>query len=684
MRLEGRDLVNLLASPRSVAVIGASSDPGRLSGRPLHYLTSLGFSGSLYAVNARADLPGVPTVRTVSDLPAGEVDVALVALPAASVVGALREAEAIGVRAAVVIGSGFEDRQGAARQELDRFATESEMRLIGPNCVGTLGVDSASYLTFSSVLQQDVPRPGRIGLVTQSGALGNSLLQTLIRRHVGLHQWFSTGNEVDAGAIELTVGLLERPGVNAVGVFLEGVTDASWLGRLDTVMRETGKPLFVLKAAHSASGRKAAAGHTGRVVGSSDASDAILTEMDVRLVSTIGELADALVLAGASPQLRTTVRPRVAVVSVSGAAGVIGADRVAQDARVAMAEPHPGLPLDPRLHVANPLDVPFIGETGVFSDALIAVGSSPGVDVVVAVESSLAHERDELVAKLVAAQTAVPLVLTSLSEDDPIPRELTRQLSEGGIAYLPTVERAISAVGVTAARDRRPVAALSSDDRGASDEHAGAGVLRGLEWVADRLPAGTPWAEWRVLTSSEDNAGADAARASFGLPIVVKAAGRTIEHRTDLGAVAVARSDAELADALIRVGEVCAAHGDAVMLQVVAAPGFELLVAVMDDPEFGPVAYVRPGGTFAEMLSGQAVVWHGWPRERRRDVLARSRVGELLTNYRGGPRYDLEALEALVSDCLDAVAGHELAFLELNPVLVHARGVTLIDAVGRS
>jgi hypothetical protein len=186
------------------------------------------------------------------------------------------------------------------------------------------------------------------------------------------------------------------------------------------------------------------------------------------------------------------------------------------------------------------------------------------------------------------------------------------------------------------------------------------------------------------LTSSEDNAGADAARASFGLPIVVKAAGRTIEHRTDLGAVAVARSDAELADALVRVGEVCAAHGDAVMLQAVAPLGFELLVAVIDDPEFGPVAYVRPGGTFAEMLSGQAVVWHGWPPERRRDVLARSRVGELLTNYRGGPRYDLEALEALVSDCLDAVAGHELAFLELNPVLVHARGVTLIDAVGRS
>jgi acetate---CoA ligase (ADP-forming) len=683
MRLEGRDLVDLLANPASVAVIGASSDPDRLSGRPLHYLRSLGYGGSLYAVNARADLPGVPTVRAVSDLPIGEIDVALVALPARSVVAALREAEAIGVRAAVVIGSGFEDRLAAPRKELDRFAAESELRLIGPNCVGTLGVAHASYLTFSSVLQQEVPKAGRIGLVTQSGALGNSLLQTLIRRHVGLHQWFSTGNEVDAGAIELTVGLLERDGVDAVGVFLEGVTDAPWLGRLDDVIRETGKPLFVLKAAHSDSGRRAAAGHTGRIVGSSDASDAILAEMQVRLVSTVGELADALVLAGVSPRLRTTVRPRVAVVSVSGAAGVIGADRIAQEDRLRMAEPEAGLPLDARLHVANPLDVPFIGETGVFSDAVIAVGSSPDVDVVVAVESSLAHERDELVAKLVASQATIPLVLTSLSEDDPIPRELTSQLSEGGIAYLPTVERAVAAVAASSSRTRY-VDVPPADPRESPEEPVDPGILRGLEWIADRLPADTPWAGWTVLDALGDPAAVESAVSILGLPLVVKAAGRTIEHRTELGAVRIARSEEELVAALAQVGEVCAGHGDVVLLQRFASSGFEVLVSVLDDPEFGPVAFLRPGGTFAELLTGQAVLWHGWPRDRRRDVLARSRVGELLTGYRGGLHYDVDALEDTVAALLALVASGDVAFLELNPVLVHERGLTLIDAVGRS
>ncbi|GAA4727836.1 acetate--CoA ligase family protein [Nocardioides endophyticus] len=682
MRLEGEALVELLASPKSVAVIGASADRTRLSGRPLDYLSRLGYSGALYAVNARSDLPGVPTVRGVSELPAGEVDVALVALPAAAAVQALRDAERVGVRAAVVIGSGFEDRGAQARQELDEFVAGSAMRVIGPNCVGTLGVPAASYLTFSSVLQNEIPLPGRVGLVTQSGALGNSLLQTLIRRHVGLHQWFSTGNEVDTGAVELTTGLLALDEVEAVGVFLEGVTDPAWLGRLDEAIRRTAKPLFVLKAAQSDSGRRAAAGHTGRIVGSSDAADAILREMGARLVSSIAELADALVLAGVGSKLAGSPRPRVSVVSVSGAAGVIGADRVAQDGRLRMAEPGRGVPLDPRLHFANPLDVPFIGETEVFTDTLVAVASGSDSEVVIGVESSLAHEREELVAKVSTAATHQPIVLTSLSEDDQIPVALTLELSRAGIAYLPTVERAVAAVAAVAAQE------TPEDDDGAPhppvDGDGDAGELRGLEWIAQALPAGLPWARSRVLDKPMDHAAGERAAAELGLPLVVKAAGRTIEHRTELGAVRVVRDPRELAEALPVVGEICTRHGDALMLQGFAAPGFEVLLSVLDDPEFGPVAFVRPGGTLAELLSGQTAIWHGWDADRRVDVLRRSRIGKLLAAYRGGPTYDVVRLAELVGDCLDAVGRDGLQFLEMNPVIVHERGLTLIDAVGRS
>ncbi len=676
MRLEGGDLVETLANPTSVAVVGASADPSRLSGRPLDYLTRLGYAGRLYAVNARADLPGIETVRSLRDLPHGGVDVALVAVPARAVLTALADAESIGVGAAVVIGSGFEDRDGESRRELDAFARDSRLRIIGPNCVGTLGVAASSYLTFSSVLLQDVPHPGRVGLVTQSGALGNSLLQTMIRRHVGLNQWFSTGNEVDTGAIELATGLLGRKDVDAVGLFLEGVTDPAWLGRLEIALRETGKPMFVLKAAQSASGRRAAAGHTGRIVGSSDASDAILAELGVRAVGTVADLADALVVAGVYPDLARTVRPAVSLISVSGAAGVVGADRAAQADRLTLATLDPTeVHLDERLHVSNPLDVPFINETEVFTDAVAAVAGASTVDVVVAVESSLAHDRDQLVAKLVAGSSPTSIVLTSLSEDDQIPVELTRQLSEARIAYLPTVERAVAAIAACSA-------ALPHSWRPDADDHHSpeAADLRGLEWVVEQLPEHLPWAPWQILDEGDD---ALAAADRLGIPLVAKAAGRTIVHRTELGAVRFVRDRAELELSVGAVRDVCLQHADVLMLQVAAEPGFEVLVSVVRDPEFGPVAFVRPGGTLAELMSGQTVLWSGWSDDRNLEVLRRSRIGDLLASYRGGAAYDVAALAAVLADCLTAVA-QDMTFLELNPVIVHEHGVTLVDAVARS
>lgn len=672
MRLEGRDLVQLLANPSSVAVVGASADPRRLSGRPVQYLTQLGYAGRIHAVNPRTDLPGVDTVRSLRDLSPGSVDVALITTPPGAVVQALEEAEALGVRAAVIIGSGFEDRQSEPRLRLESFAASSSLRIIGPNCVGTLGVAASSYLTFSSVLQQDVPRSGRIGLVTQSGALGNSLLQSLIRRHVGLNQWFSTGNEIDTGAVELATGLLESDGVDAVGVFLEGVTDIAWLDRLERVLRESGKPMFVLKAAQSASGRQAAAGHTGRIVGSADASNAILAEVGVRAVNTVAELADALVVAGVHPKLRLMARPSVSLVSVSGAAGVIGADRVAQDGRLQLAriEPH-DVQLDERLQLANPLDVPFIDETAAFADTVSALAAVDAVDVVVAVESSLAHDRVELVNMLVAFVPSAPMVLTSLSEDDQIDPELTRQLADADIAYLPTVERAVAAVAACA----HP--ALPAD-LGAGGHPSQTTDVRGLEWIAGRLPEDAPWSRWHVQPDNVAQAADD-----LGYPLVVKAAGRAIEHRTELGAIQFVRSASELRSAVETVEGICAEHGDAVMLQEVAAPGFEVLISVVRDPEFGPVAFVRPGGTFAELMAGQAVVWGGWDAQRRTNVLRSSRIGELLSSYRGGKTYDLDALSRLLGSCLDAVA-HDMSFLELNPVIVREDGLSLIDAVARA
>lgn len=676
MALRGPDLIQVLARPRSVAVVGASTNPRSASGRPLQYLLRYGYQGRVVPVNARQpEVGGLPAVASLAGLDHGSIEAAVIAVPAPAVMSALADAERLGVGVAVVIGSGFEDRDSTLRHQLDDFVARSDMRVIGPNCVGTLAVHSAACLTFSTVLGSGLPRLGRVGLVTQSGALGNSLLQTLIRRHVGLSQWVSSGDEADAGALELVTGLLSQDGTDAVGLFLEGLTDLDWLPRLEDVLRDGRKRLFVLKAANTSAGRRAAAGHTGRVVGSAAASHAILREAGAREVPTLSALADALVVAGTCPDLQGMRRPRLAMVSISGAAGVIGSDRLAGHERLAMAGIDPASAtllasrLDPRLRPANPLDVPFIDDTAAFAGAVGAFAASGVADVVLAVESGLAHDRHELSAKLIASREHAAIVLTSLSEDDQIPADVAESLAQAGIAYLPTVERAVDAVAACAA-DAVPAAAPPGHD-----EH-----VHGLEWAAGRLPAGFPWAPWRPVASIAELRDACA---RFGLPVVVKAAGRTITHRTEVGAVRVARDPAAAGAAYDEVRAICERLGDAVVVQQMITGGFEVMVSAVRDPEYGPVAFLRPGGTFAELMSGQAVLWGGWDRARRDRVLRASVIGQLLDGYRGGTRYDLTALGDLVSAAIAAVSG-EMSFLEMNPVLVGEDGVRVVDLIARA
>jgi acetate---CoA ligase (ADP-forming) len=572
------------------------------------------------------------------------------------------------VRAAVVIGSGFEDPDSEPRLALEVYAASSSMRIIGPNCVGTLAPGSSAYLTFSSVLRSATPRPGRIGLVTQSGALGNSLLQTLIRRNVGLAQWVSTGNEVDTGALEIVAGMLAGDNIDTVGLFLEGVTDVGWLPAIEKALQTRGKSLFVLKAAKSSAGRAAAAGHTGRLVGSADASSAILRESGAHELPTLSALADALVLASTAPVSSRPSPTRVSIVTVSGAAGVLAADAVARDPLLSMANAEDASldELDGRLARTNPVDVPFLDETETFAGVIGRLSIASGTDIVLAVESGLAHDREVLTRALVERRSSTPIVLASLSEDDPVPTEVVHQLAEAGVAYIPTVDRALGATTPPGLFD-------ANAESGSISGHS----VHGLEVVEKLVPPSFPWAPWRVL-----DAGYQSQLDNIDLPVVVKAAGRTIEHRSELGAVEIVYQRACLREAVKRVGEICLREGDVLVVQNVAPPGFEVMVSSVYDPEFGAVAFVRPGGVLAEMMDAQTVLWNAWDPGRRDAVLRSSRLGVLLDGYRGGPKYAIEKLTELVTTCLE-ISSPRVPLIELNPVVVHTHGVSVLDAVAQ-
>jgi acetate---CoA ligase (ADP-forming) len=677
----GASLVELLCAPRSVVVVGASADLTSPAGRPLAYLDRFGFEGRLQVVNRRVEsVAGLPTIASIGELEPGSAEVAVVNIPARFVPEAIAELDERGVRAAICIASGFEDEaEGEPRSELRKVLADASIRVIGPNCVGTMSVAAASYLTFSSVLQTREPKAGGAALVTQSGALGNSLLLSLLTRGAGLSTWFSTGDEIDTGALELIEGLLRRDEVSGVGLFLEGFTDVDNLAAAAAAIEATGKPVFAMKGAKTDLGRLAAGGHTGRVVGGSDVSRAMLAEAGITEVGSLEELADALVC------LDLFGRPRggrVGVVSISGGSGVIAADTVQESPTLELADlDEAGAAeaerLDERIAPSNPLDVPFLGETATFTDSVRKVARRAGVDAVVTVESHLAHEEAKLVEGLVADGGApVPTIVTYLCSDDPLSEAGVARLAEAGIATVPTPARSILALSRLA-----PDPASASDHHADSDHASPAGgAMLGLEAIA-ALPGGgrVPWAQWRVVATAEE---AGAALGELGEPVVVKAAGRTLAHRSELGAVKVGVDAAGMAAAFAAVDAVSREHGDATLVQEMSAPGFELMVAVIADPEFGPVAFVRPGGVLAELLDQQVILSNRWPRATRLRRLRESKLGEVLSGYRGGESYDLGALVDLVADVVDLVPAGDLSFLELNPVILAPDGATAVDAVG--
>jgi acyl-CoA synthetase (NDP forming) len=684
-RRQAGDLVSVTVEPGGIVVVGASSDPAKLSGRPLDYLRRFGFRGDVWVVNPRHEsVAGYPCVPSVHQVPAGRADAAIVSLPADQVTAALRELDERGVHVAVVIGSGFESGDSTARRDLLAFLADParSLRVIGPNCVGTMSPGSGAQLNFSSVLQTSEPKTGGAALVTQSGATGNGILMSLVRRGAGLSHWFSTGDELDSGALEIIAGLLPRPEVSCVGLFIEGITDIEWLPRVRWAMTECDKPVFVVKVADSDLGQLAAGGHTGRVVGSTDISRAVLAQAGFRRLETVAELTDCLV--GTEIIGRLPARCQVFGVSLSGAGGVILADRVRCSPGLSMPPPGPDLVArlstlaSDRIPITNPLDVPFLGETEVYAGLLATVSAEAGADIVLAVESSLAHDRDVLTDMLChRPREAAPVILSHLSEDDPIAPGQVGRLAGARVAIVPTPERAALLAGQLVAGPRSGAAARPLTQRAPAP--SGANQLLGLEAIADLVPAEFPWARWTKVGSMAD---AVEAAARFGLPVVVKAAGRTIAHRTELGAIEVVPDVAGLDAAYHRVAAICARYGDEIVVQEGVPPGQEILLAVIRDPEYGLAAVLRPGGTLTELLDEQVVLWHGWTPADRLAALTESRLGTLAGGYRGTRPGDLSALHQLTETALVAFGAAGLDFVEFNPVVMAPDRVRVLDALG--
>lgn len=668
-----------LLQPASIALVGASPDAGKLAGRPLSYLQRYGYRGRIHPVNPKhAQIDGVPCSATIGDLPR-DIDLALILLPASGVAQALEECARQGVAHAISIAGGFAEAGAAAEQDrLTAICRDHGIRLVGPNCVGLLHPAHGVTATFSSELRNAMPRPGKVALLTQSGALGNALLQSFNDIGLGLAYWVSTGNEADIGLLDLVEHAVQDDQVELIALYVEGFKQGSRLLELARRARSAGKAIVVLRAGRSQQGRAAAVSHTGKLAGAWKVWRDVAQQAGLISVATLDDMLDVIAAFDLYGHPSRDAATGLGVLTISGGLGVLISD-AASDVGVSIppfaASTQEALRsvLPAQMAVANPVDTAlFTNEKG-YAHCAQAVLHDPHVGTLLLVLTRLAHDYQALMPWLAqlggqARAMGKQLALSYLSSSDTLPAPDRRQLLQAGVLVLPTAERVVMALGrrATAARPL-PEPAFAAHARSASQGIA--------EFIAR---AQVPTVPEAVVTEC---AAACAFAERVGYPVVLKVVSADIAHKTEVGGVALALADA---GALERAWEqmqrsVATRAPDAVVtgysVQPMLRDGFELIVGCSIDPELGPVLMVGAGGIWAEVLDDVRFLALPASRAEITDALAQLRIAPILHGARGQPALDLDAAVTTIHAlAVQFQVDDWIAEVDLNPLLVRPQG----------
>jgi acyl-CoA synthetase (NDP forming) len=697
-RLPAGSGLDTLFAPRSVAIIGASSDQRRFGGRPIQYLLEAGFPGPIYPVNPlRSEIQGLKTYPSVADIE-GPVDCAVLAISVDATREAIEACIAKQVKTAVLYGAGFSElgAEGQARQDrLAAIARAAGLRLLGPNCMGLMNARARFYATFASALEEGVPPPGRIAVASQSGGYGGYLMKHLFRRRLGISQWVTTGNEADIDVGEALWWMAGQEETDILLGYIEGVRSNGSLIEALKRARHNCKPVVVMKVGRTAEGRAAAASHTAALTGEDQVYDAVFETYGVHRARTTDELLD---IAYALSKKRLPRGPRVGVISISGGVGVQIADYVS-DARLVMGQSPEKTQSELRALVPycsprNPIDMTGLVTTNhdimeKTLDAVLASGAFDATLIFLGITGVAPSMAGPLQQAIVNAHARFPdqLVLISITADEATLREYDAK-------GLLTFEDPSRAIAVLSALVR-----FQQTFESAAPVFPPMGAAAPLDLPADgkvnEAQAKALLAKHGIPSPREEQAKTpdEAARraAQIGFPVAVKIVSADIPHKTEYGGVALGLcSPAEVADAVQRMGETIPArlphaHIDGYLISAMVTGGVECIVGIHRDPAFGPVVTFGLGGTLVELLKDTVCRVAPISEAQARDMIGKTRTFALLEGYRGGPRYDIEALAKAVSDLSLLAAQHadQIATIEVNPLVVRPGrgGVVALDAV---
>ena len=669
-----------LFAPDRVAVVGVSRNPAKLGYRLLENVTTSGFTGAVFPVNPSGEaILGVPTVRSIEALPHG-VDLALVSLPAAAVPDAVKALAGRGVKAAVILSSGFGevDGEGAAAQgALLEAARAAGLRLVGPNCMGVYSAPAGLNGTYF----WDLPRAaGRISIVSQSGAYGGLIFRHLGGRGLGVARFVSIGNQVDVEIGEVVDWLVDDPSTGLIACFVEALRDG---GRfLAAAARAAGRtPIVMLKGGRSEAGRRAAGSHTGSLAGSWEVYRAACAATGVVLAEETEEFFDAIETLVTIPTTRPAARG-VAVVTVSGGPSVIVADTAEREGlevpaltgatRAALR----GL-LPPFAAVGNPVDLTPQVEPARIAEAVRRVLDEPSVAGVIAVNVGL--DIPAFADAIVAAAGATGKPAVAFAADVP---EIAARLRAGGVPVLSSPERAVRAwralwqARPPAARVAAPAPALGPDLRRALDTARGP-----LPYALARAlleAAGILFCREAIAT---DASTAVAAAERIGYPVVVKAEVAGLTHKTEAGGVVLDVADAAAVRAACAA--LAARTGAArFVVQERLRTGVELLLGARRDEVFGPVVVLGTGGVLAEALRDVSVRLAPLGEGEAESMLDEGARARLLAGPRGRPPIDRRALVRMIHGVAGLVASEpRILEVDVNPLIADGAAIVAVDAL---
>jgi len=700
-----RSLSALLA-PKSIAVVGASDDFGRIGGMLIKYLLKFGYRGEIYPVNPKyEEIAGIQCYPNVRNLPE-TADTALIAVAAKLVPESLRECAERGIKTAIVYSAGFAEtgEEGRRKQEeLREVIRQGEMKVCGPNCIGIVNFTEDIAMSFSGFLEADRLVSGNVGFVSESGALGGSIVNRAQDRNIGFSYFISTGNEADLDLTDFMAFLVDDANTQVIMAYVEGIRDSEKFTRVVKRALEMGKPIVLLKVGETEGGKRVAATHTGSLTGSDAVYAAAFEQYGVIRVEDYDDLIETAMLFSKSKLPKGN---RVGILTGTGGGAIILADKIAQHglglpALSQFTQEQLSQKVESFATVGNPMDLTgqLYSQPETFKNVIQLFAQDENIDIVTVAISMVPGERAKARATyIIDAAKAVDKPFVSWWAAGKLSEPAFKLLDESEVTLFKSPERCIKAVksAVTYSQMREKLLVRDKEALPVSIDCRKAETLFGIseqtmtEHETKLLLAsyGIPVTKEEVATSA-----AQAAHIAekIGYPLALKVNSRQITHKSEAGGIRLnLTSKSAVIKAYSEILSDCQKYApkvriEGVLVQEMAKEGIEVIIGISRDPDFGLVLMFGLGGIFVEILRDVSMRLVPITRRDAEEMVREIKGHQILAGARGKPRADIEVIISLLLKVSNLALdwNGSISELDLNPVVVFedGQGAKVLDAL---